>query len=112
MSEDSGILSLQVELKTDKDPPVVINLRSPKGKPKIKWLRTGSVQFKFTQLSTATPFSNIETTDTKITCDFNPPLSDPADTEYPYTITVEYNGQDYTSDKELEAEPGQAVIRN
>ena len=114
MSEDNGTLSLTVELDTKANPPVVISQRSPKGKPKIQWQRTGSKIFTFTDFDDdKPPFSNVVITSNKITCDFDPPSNDPENTKYPYTITVKYDKKDYTSDKKDKAMvPGRAVIRN
>ena len=114
MSEDNGTLALTVELDTTANPPVVISQRSPKGKPKIQWQRTGSKIFTFKKFKDADPaFSNVVITSNKITCDFSPPSKDPEGTDYPYTITVKYDKNDYTSDKIDKAQvPGRAVIRN
>ena len=113
MNEVEGTLSLTVELDTTANPPVVISQRSPRGKPKIQWQRTGSVQFTFKAFDgDDPPFSNVVITDNKITCDFGPPSGDPENTEYPYTITVTYDGVDYTSDGKGTQVPGRAVIRN
>lgn len=113
----AGTLNLDVSLDTSANPPVVISSRKADANSgdKIKWHREGgALAFKFTSFEPeAVPFTNVDVADNKTECDFQPG-SDPSGTEYQYTITVEYDGDTYTSDEADVTVPteGKAVIRN
>ena len=101
----AGTVILDVSLDTSANPPVIISNRIKKAAKgdKIKWKKkSGSLDFKFTDFAgDDPPFDNVDKADKKIECDFEPPTKiDPEkETDYPYTITVKYNGESYTSDE-------------
>jgi hypothetical protein len=114
----AATLQLTVDLDTTANPAVIISNRNPQAEAgaKIKWLKkTGAADFNINSFDPqSTPFDNVSVTATKIECDFNPPSGDPEGTDYPYTITVTYDGNTYSSDKLEGPEPtgDRAVIRN
>lgn len=111
-----GTVILDVNLDTTANPPVQISNRNQLAASgdKIKWKKqSGAPDFKFTDFQPqSSPFNNVSISDDKIECDFS--TAAPGGTEFPYTITVEYDGQSYTSDEAKVKQPdeGRAVIRN
>ncbi len=117
-SSAAGTLTLDVDLDTTANPPVEISNRNPKADVggKIKWKpKQGALSFTFSTFDPkSTPFDNVDIADNKIECDFDPEPGTPGDTAFPYTITVSYNNETYSSDKAEVSGPteGRAVIRN
>jgi hypothetical protein len=114
----AATVKLDVDLDTTADPPVQISNRDKKvpSGDNIKWDKApGAPNFSFSDFQPqSTPFDSVSVQSNKVECDFSPPSTDPSDTEYPYTITVTYNDEEYTSDKSTVTQPtgGRAVIRN
>jgi len=115
----AATLQLTVDLDTSANPAVIISNRSPKADSggKIKWIKkSGALGFDIQSFNPkSTPFEEVTESASKVDCDkFNPPPADPENTQYPYTITVTYDGNTYSSDELKGTEPtgDRAVIRN
>jgi hypothetical protein len=114
--------TLKIKVKPDigSSPQVVLDERNPhaNGRNKITWVRDDdSPKFDFIALAPVTaplknPFKKIDVNKGRIKCDFEP---EDANTEYKYTLTIEFNGVPYNTDEEIDPEDpssGRAVIRN
>ena len=117
MENDSrNRLVLDVNPDINSNPEVTVSNRSPKGKVHIRWIQTGSDSFTMKSLSgDSAVFTNIVISNSskQIDCDFTAKPGDPADTDYPYTLTITYDCKDYNTDeKSNDPDPGRAVIRN
>lgn len=114
----TGTIKLSVNLDITKNPQVRLSDRSPKGNSgdKIKWKKAPNAPvFTFWDFEPkSSPFLNVDIADDKIECDFEPTRRPPGEGEFPYTITVCYEGKIYTSDEKSPSRPteGRAVIRN
>lgn len=114
MSKSKAVL--EVSLDTTLNPPVVISNRNLKASGrKIRWKRKKGQTFTFERLGELDQayFNNqsINMERTRIRCDNRAPDSGDSD-KYEYVITVEWNGNEYTSTKSGAPGGDKPVIRN
>lgn len=93
-------MAVQVSLNTSANPPVTVNPQVHdvnQGNQTVKWERANNQTFTFASLSglPSPPFGASPTiSDSEMSITDNNPGTD---TYYAYTITVNYNGQQYSS---------------
>ena len=99
-------IQIQVKLDTSANPPVTMIPNQPsvnRGNNTIEWTPFAHESFTFvslTGLSANPPFSGLTVTGSQITVQDD----NTATADYPYTITVSYGGQTYSSDSSIRAD--------
>lgn len=79
----------------------------------IRWRLKKADGFVFHDFGGAGAFKNIVKDDKRISCTFEPPVGDPANTWYPYTIKIKKGAVELTSTEPVPTPSGgRAVIRN
>lgn len=94
-------MAVQVSLNTNGNPPVTVQPQLHEvnnGNQTVKWERASNQTFTFASLTglPTPPFGTPSVSDSEITITDNNQNNGP-EVYYPYTIVVNYNGQQYSS---------------
>jgi hypothetical protein len=116
--QGANTLPVQVSLNPGATPPVTVQppIHSVnRGNERITWVPAGNQQFAFKSLSFANNpscFGTPTISAAQVTVQDNN-QNNGTETDYPYTLVVTSNGQDYSSGgMGIDADPGSSLIKN